>query len=37
MPYKYKATTEELLEMLPHKCKNRHPEAILKKEKQEKQ
>ena len=37
MPYQSKATKEELLQMLPHKWINRHPEAILKKEKQNKQ
>ena len=29
MPYKSKATTEELLEMLPHRWKIKHPDAIL--------
>lgn len=32
MPYMEKATQEELLEMLPHKWKLRHPEAIITKE-----
>ncbi len=34
MPYKTKASEDELLEMLPHKWKLRHPEAIIKKEEQ---
>jgi len=34
MPYKTKAPENELLEMLPHKWKLRHPEAIIKKEEQ---
>ena len=34
MPYKTKAFEDELLEMLPHKWKLRHPEAIIKKEEQ---
>lgn len=32
MPYKEKASQEELLEMLPHKWKLKHPEAIITKE-----
>ena len=31
MPYMKKATQEELLQMLPHKWKQRHPEAIMSK------
>ena len=34
MPYKAKATESELLEMLPHKWKLKHPEAIITKEEQ---
>ena len=32
MPYKTRASEEELLEMLPHKWKASHPEAIITKE-----
>ena len=34
MPYKARATESELLEMLPHKWKLKHPEAIITKEEQ---
>ncbi len=34
MPYKNRASEEELLEMLPHKWKTSHPEAIIIKEEQ---
>ena len=34
MPYKAKASESELLEMLPHKWKIKHPEAIITKEEQ---
>ena len=34
MPYKTKALESELLEMLPHKWKTKHPEAIITKEEQ---
>jgi len=34
VPYKAKATESELLEMLPHKWKLKHPEAIITKEEQ---
>lgn len=32
MPYKTRASESELLEMLPHKWKLKHPEAIINKE-----
>ena len=31
MPYKNKATTEDLVELLPHKWKLQHPEAVMEK------
>ena len=34
MPYKTRASEEELLEMLPHKWKISHPDAIITKEEQ---
>ena len=34
LPYKTKASESELLEMLPHKWKHMHPEAIITKEEQ---
>ena len=34
MPYQAKASHEELLEMLPHRWKLKHPEAIITKEQQ---
>ena len=32
MPYQAKASQKELLEMLPHRWKLKHPEAIINKE-----